>query len=196
MKKKQVQRLRYAATFLVSIAVGVGGSYVWNQAVRPVGTSADAPAAAQTQTDGVQVRVRGGDAEWFDGVRWNKAGAVEQLEQSDPTTVQSETWQLLAQQRSDAKQQQRESALTQLSRETNVLSTGQKPAAQTTQTRRPAAATTTPAATTPSAPAATPTPTPTHDPTPAQTQTPTATQQPEPEQQPVNDGEDISGIFD
>lgn len=189
MKKKQVQRLRYAATFLVSIAVGVGGSYVWNQAVQPVSAPAAAPDAAPAQTDAVQVRVRGGAAEWFDGVRWNPAGAVEQLEQSDPTAVQSETWQLLAQQRSAAKEQQRESALTQLSREANALSTGAKPAAQTTQTRQPTASATTPAATTPSAPAATPAPTP----PPAQTQTPPPAQQPEPEPAPSGDGTDIDG---
>lgn len=163
MKKKQVQILRYAATFVVSAAIGVGGSFVWNQVVQPVSAPADVPEVPQTQTDSVQVRVRGGAAEWFDGVRWNAAGAVEQLEQSDPTMVQSETWNLLAQQRCDAKQQQHESALTQLSREENALATGEKPVQQT-PARRPAASTTTPAAT---APAATPTPTPTPTPAPA-----------------------------
>ena len=162
MKKKQIQRLRYAATFLLSVAIGVGGSYVWSWAANPVGAPAAAPNASQgetVQTDGVQVRVRGGVAEWFDGMRWNAAGAVEELEQNDPTAVRSETWQLLAQQRSAAKQQERQSALTQLSREENALSTGVKPAAQTTQTRRPAASTTTPAATPAPAPASAPTPT-------------------------------------
>lgn len=197
MKKKQVQRLRYAAAFLVSAAVGVGGCFVWSRAVHPVGAPAAAPNASQeqaaqaVQTDGVQVRVRGGVAEWFDGMRWNAAGTVEELEQGDPTAVQSETWQLVAQQRSAAKQQQRQSALEQLSREENALSTGEKPAAQTTQTRRPAAQTTTPAAT-PSAPAQTPTQTPVQTPPP----TPTPTPQPEPEPAPTGDGEDLQISFD
>lgn len=163
MKKKQVQRLRYAATFFVSIAVGVGGCYAWNWAANPVGVPASAPGVQQTQTDGVQVRVRGGVAEWFDGMRWNAAGAVEELEQNDPTAAQSEIWQLLAQQRSAAKQQQRQSALTQLSREENALSTGEKPAAQTTPAKKPGTSTkpsgsTTPAPTTPPSNPATPPP--------------------------------------
>ena len=175
MKKKQVQRLRYAAAFLISVAVGVGGCSVWRVAAQPAAAPAFAPNAAQGQAEEVQVRVRGGVAEWFDGVRWNAAGAVEQLEQEDPTAVRSETWQLLAQQRAAAKQQQRQSALTQLSREANALSTGQKPAAQTTPSRRPATNTTAP-------PAVTPTPPPTQQtPPPAQT----------PESEPSGDGEDM-----
>lgn len=179
MKKKQVQMLRYAATFLVSIAVGVGGSYVWNQAVQPVSAPADVPEVPQTQEEGIQVRVRGGVAEWFDGMRWNSAGTVEALEQSDPTSVQSETWRLVAQQRAAAKQQQRQSALTQLSREENALTTGEKPVQQKPASR-PAASTTTPVAT---APAATPTPAPTPTPTPAPAQEPTSS----------GDGTDMDG---
>ena len=194
MKKKLVQWLRYAATFLVSVAVGVGGSYVWNWAANPVSVPAAAPGpdASQTQADELQVRVRGGVAEWFDGMRWNTAGAVEELEQNDPTTVQSETWQLLAQQRSAAKQEQRQSALTQLSREENALSTGKKPAAQTTQTNRPATSTTTPTTT----PAAT---TPGSTQAPPQTQTPPSTPSTPPAQtttpEPVSsgDGTDMDG---
>lgn len=187
MKKKQVQRLRYAATFLVSIAVGAGGCYAWNWAANPAGVPASASGVQQTQTDGVQVRVRGGVAEWFDGMRWNAAGTVEELEQNDPASAQSETWQLVAQRRSAAKQQQRQSALAQLSREENTLSTGEQPAAQTTQTRRPTASTTTPASTTPSgttAPATTP---------PSTTTPPPA--QPSPPAQ-TGDGEDIPSPFD
>ena len=181
MKKKQVQILRYTATFLVSLAVGVGGSYVWNQAVQPVSAPVDMPEVQQTQTDSVQVRVRGGVAEWFDGMRWNPAGSMEQLEQSDPTAAQSETWRLVAQQRAAAKQQQRQSALTQLSREENALATGEKPVQQT-PSRRPAASTTTPAA---AAPATTP------DPTPTPTPTPDPTPTPEPVQS--GDGTDMDG---
>ena len=173
MKKKQVQRLRYAAAFLISAAVGVGGCSVWRDAAQPA-APAFAQNAAQVQAEGMQVRVRGGVAEWFDGVRWNAAGAVEQLEQEDPTAARSETWQLL-QQRAAAKQQQRQSALTQLSREANALSTGQKPAAQTTPSRRPATTTATPPA---AAPAPTPTP-----PTPPPTPTPA----------PSGDGTDLDG---
>lgn len=184
MKKKQVQRLRYAAAFLICAAVGAGGSCVWHQAAQPADVSVGAPNAVQAQAEGIQVRVRGGVAEWFDGVRWNTAGALEQLEQQDPTAVRSETWQLLAQQRTAAKQQQRQSALTQLSREANALTTGQKPAAQTTPSRRPAANTTpapaTPAPTTPT----TPTPEP-----PA----PTVPPQNEPEPVPSGDGENMDG---
>lgn len=188
MKKKQVQRLRYAATFLVSVAVGVGGSCVWNRAADPVSApvAAPGPDASQTQAGELQVRVRGGVAEWFDGMRWNTAGTVEELEQNDPTTLKSETWQLLAQQRSAAKQQQRQSALTQLSREENALSTGKKPAAQTTPSSRPAAQTTTPD------PTPDPPPTPTQDPTP----TPPPASSSTAEQNPAGDGEDMSGVFD
>lgn len=191
MKKKQIQRLRYAATFLVSVAVGVGGSYVWNWAANPVSAPAAAPGpdASQTQAGELQVRVRGGVAEWFDGMRWNTVGAVEELEQNDPTAIQSETWQLLAQQRSAAKQQQRQSALTQLSKEENALSTGEKPAAQTTQSSRPATSgTTTPATTTPGS---TQTPSQTQT-TPSTPSTPPA-QTTTPEPDPVGDGENISG---
>lgn len=163
MKKKQIQRLRYAATFLVSAVVGVGGCYAWNLAARPVSAPVDVP---QAQEESVRVRVRGGVAEWFDGMRWNAAGTVEQLEQSDPTAAQSETWRLVAQQRAAAKQQQRQSALTQLSREENALSMGQKPAASQ-PARQPAAVTPAPAPT----PTPDPTPAPEPETTPAQTQT-------------------------
>lgn len=172
MKKKQIQVLRYAATFVVSVAVGVGGSFALNRMAQPVSAPVDEPDAAQSVADTVQVRVRGGVAEWFDGARWNAAGALETLEQNDPTVARSEAWQLVAQQRAAAKEQQRQSALTLLSREENVLSTGEKPVVRQ-PSRRPAATTTT----TP-----TPTPTPAPDPTPAPTT---------PDQTPSGDGEDM-----
>ncbi len=168
MKKKQVRMLRYVATFVVSVAVGVGGSLALNQIIaRPVSAPADTSDAAQPVADTVQVRVRGGVAEWFDGTRWNAAGSLEALEQSDPTAARSEAWQLLAQQRAAAKEQQRQSALTLLSREENALSTGEKPVVrQPTQTRRPTTTQTTtpPPAATPDPPApTTPDPTPSGD---------------------------------
>lgn len=168
MRKRQIRALRYAATFVVSVAVGVGGSLALNQMARPVSAPADTADAAQSAPNTVQVRVRGGVAEWFDGARWNAAGALETLEQNDPTAARSEEWQLVAQQRAAAKEQQRQSALTLLSREENALATGEKPVVRQ-PSRRPAS---TAAATTPTpsgggggAPAPTPEPTP--DPVPS-----------------------------
>lgn len=53
--------------------------------------------------DELQLRVRDGELEWYDGVRWNGAGKVAQLAAADPISQPSEAWQTLAAQLADAR---------------------------------------------------------------------------------------------
>ena len=149
MKNAAIKILTYILLAAGGVATGWGGSYAVNWAIQSAGTppAEEAAAAPQPSIDAVQLRVRGGQMEWFDGARWNAAASVEELRQSDPAEAKSDTWNALAQQRAAAKEQQRQESLAQFDREPVVR--------QPTQTRRP----TTTQTTTPP-PAATPDPTP------------------------------------
>ncbi len=158
MKNAAIKILTYILLAAGGVATGWGGSYAVNWAIQSAGTppAEEAVAAPQPSIDAVQLRVRGGQMEWFDGARWNAAASVEELRQSDPAEAKSDTWNALAQQRAAAKEQQRQESLAQFDREQSALSTGEKPVVrQPTQARRP----TTTQTTTPP-PAATPDPTP------------------------------------
>ncbi len=164
MKKTAVKIISYFLLTVAGAAAGWGGTYAVQLFAQPDGTAPvqAAPAQPQPGTDAVQLRVRDGQMEWFDGVRWNTAASVETLKQSDATEAESDAWRALSQQRAAAKEEQRQQSLALFDKEQNALSTGEKPAALV-PVRRPAAQTTTPPATT-TPPPATPTPDPTPPP--------------------------------
>lgn len=170
MKKTAIKVLSYLLLATTGIAAGWGGSYAVQLLAQPDDMAVVEVASVQPQVsmDAVQLRVRGGQMEWFDGVRWNAAAAVDELKQSDPIETESDAWYALAQQRGTAKEEQRQEALAQFDREQTDLSVGEKPVVrQPTTTRQPSAAASTPA---PNTGGGTTTPTP--PPPPAQTQTP------------------------
>lgn len=162
MKKTVVKVLSYFLLTLTGIAAGWGGSYAVQILAQPDDMAVVEAVSVQQQpgTDAVQLRVRGGQMEWFDGTRWNKAASVEELKQNDPLEMKSDAWYALAQQRADVKETQRQEALAGLDRAQMELTVGEKPVVrQPTATRQPSAAAT-------PAPAPAPTPAPVPDPTP------------------------------
>ena len=170
MKKATVKILSYLLLTTAGVAAGWGGTYAVQLVTQPDDMAAVQVVSVQPQpdTDAVQLRVRGGQMEWFDGVRWNMAAAVEELKQNDAAEATSDAWNALAQQRGAAKEAQRQEALAQFDREQTALATGEKPAArQPAATRQPSAAASTPAPATPVPSAGESTP------PPAQTQPPT-----------------------
>ena len=163
MKKTTVKVLCYLLSAAAGVAAGCGGTYAVLQAAQPDAAAVQAvPAQPQPAADTVQLRVRGGAMEWFDGVRWNTASTVESLRQNDIAEAQTEAWHTLAQQRVAAKEAQRQQSLALLDKEQNALPTGEKPASRQQTTTRPSTGTQTQP--TPTQP--TPTPTPAPDPTP------------------------------
>ena len=170
MKKTVIKVLSYLLLVTTGIAAGWGGSYAVQLLTQPDDMAVVEVSSVQPQagTDAVQLRVRGGQMEWFDGVRWNAAASVEELRQDDPLEMKSDAWYALARQRTDEKETQRQEALAGFDREQTDLTVGEKPVVrQPTATRQPAAQT--PAAT----PTPEPTPTPAPDPTPAPAADPT-----------------------
>lgn len=165
MKGMAVKGILYALMAITGAAAGWGGSYAVNWAMQQAAAPAEEAAAQpQPSIDAVQLRVRGGQMEWFDGVRWNAAGDVETLEQNDPTEAKSDTWNALAENRAAAEAQQRQEAMAQFDREAAAtLNVGEKPVAR--QPSRQSSTTTQTPTPTPT-PAPTPTPTPTPEPTP------------------------------
>lgn len=163
MKKTVIKVLSYFLLTLTGIAAGWGGSCAVQILAQPDDMAVvEAVSVQQPGTDAVQLRVRGGQMEWFDGTRWNKAASVEELKQNDPLEMKSDAWYALAQQRADAKEAQRQETLAGFDREQTDLPIGEKPAArQPAATRQPSAAPT-PAP----APAPTPAPTPAPEPDP------------------------------
>ena len=179
MKKATVKIISYFLFATTGIAAGWGGSYAVQLFTQPDDMAAVEVVSIQPQDDmdAVQLRVRGGQMEWFDGVRWNTAAAVEDLKQNDPTEAESDAWDTLVQQRSAAKEDQRQQALAQFDREQTDLTVGEKPVVhQQTTTRQPGTSTTT---TTP-ATGGTSTTTPPPAQTPTTTTTPTTTPDPDP----------------
>lgn len=160
MKKTVVKVLSYLLLTTTGVAAGWGGNYAVQQLAQPDDMAVVEAVSVQPQIDTqtVELRVRGGQMEWFDGVRWNTAAPVEELQQNDPLETRSDAWYALAQQRADAKETQRQESLAGFDREQTDLTVGEKPVVrQPTATRQPSASTT-PAA--PAAPSATPPATP------------------------------------
>lgn len=177
MKKATVKIISYLLFAATGIAAGWGGSYAVQLFTQPDDMAVMEIVSAEPQSDmeAVQLRVRGGQMEWFDGVRWNTAAAVADLKQNDPTEAESDAWRALVQQRDAAREAQRQEALAQLDREKTDLTAGEKPVVH-----QPAAS---------RQPTPTPTPTPTPDPTPAPTPTPEPAPDPTPDPSPNPDPE-------
>lgn len=149
MKKSTAKVLSYFLLTAAGIAAGWGGGYAVQLFTQPDDMAAVEVVSVQPQpdTDAVQLRVRGGQMEWFDGVRWNTAAAVDDLKQNDAAGAQSDAWRALAQQRADAKETQRQESLARFDHAQMDLTVGEKPAAQTTPAKKPGTSTsaTTPA---------------------------------------------------
>lgn len=163
MKGMAVKILLYALMATAGVAAGWGGSYAVNWAMQQTGAPAEEAAAQpQPSIDAVQLRVRGGQMEWFDGVRWNAAGDVETLEQNDPAEAKSDTWNALAENRAAERAQQRQEAVAQFDREAAAtLNVGEKPVVRQPSRRPSSTTTTTPSGGGTPAPAPAPTPEPT-----------------------------------
>ena len=85
MKRTAVKVLSYFLLTTTGIAAGWGGSYAVQLLTQPDDIAVVEVSSIQPQADmdAVQLRVRGGQMEWFDGVRWNAAVSVEELKQDD-----------------------------------------------------------------------------------------------------------------
>ena len=90
--------------FSAGIAVGVPACRMYDRAAAAAETSASASVGTagseENMNDGgsedeLMLRVRDGNLEWYDGVRWNHAGTVEELAAADPIAQPSEEWQAL-----------------------------------------------------------------------------------------------------
>lgn len=105
----------------------------------------------------LQLRVRDGSLEWFDGVRWNDAGSVNELMAADPIGQPSEEWQALSVQLAEARAGEYAAEREALSREGGSLSVDEVTASSSQNAARPAESVTTkpttPATTKPTTPA-------------------------------------------
>lgn len=167
------------ALFSVGIAVGVPVCRIYDKS-RMASAEAEPPAAPEEETEGIsagnadsgavrdelQVRVRAGEVEWYDGVRWNSAGAVAELAAADPISQPTEAWQTLAAQLADTRAEEYAARLQTLDRENSALLVDEivvtRPQNTSTAAKRPATPAVTPAATpvaTPSVAGAVPQPT-------------------------------------
>lgn len=97
--------------FSAGIAVGVPACRMYDRAAASAETTVSASAgtagaeemngggAEEMNDDGAEdeltLRVRDGNLEWYDGVRWNHAGTLEELAAADPIAQPSEEWQVL-----------------------------------------------------------------------------------------------------
>ena len=90
--------------FSAGIAVGVPACRMYDRAAAaaetPVSASVGTAGSEENMNDGgaedeLMLRVRDGNLEWYDGVRWNHAGTVEELAAADPIAQPSEEWQAL-----------------------------------------------------------------------------------------------------
>ena len=91
----------------------------------------------------LQLRVRDGNLEWFDGVRWNDAGTVNELMAADPIGQPSEEWQALAVQLAEARAGEYVAGREALSRDSGSLSVDEVTASSSQNTTRPGASVTT-----------------------------------------------------
>ncbi|MCR2050988.1 hypothetical protein NSB25_27590 [Acetatifactor muris] len=95
-----------------------GGSAVSGEAME--GNSDEREDSSTVDAD-LQLRVRDGELEWYDGVRWNSAGTVSELIAADPVMQPSEAWQTLAAQLADARAGEYAAQLQTLDRESSGL---------------------------------------------------------------------------
>lgn len=73
-----------------------------------------------------QVRINDGNVEWYDGIRWNLAASVEQLEKEDPFNATQEARKELEQRLLQERAEKQQMALASLNREENVPLIGEK----------------------------------------------------------------------
>lgn len=93
--------------------------------------------------DDLQLRVRDGNLEWFDGVRWKDAGSVNELMAADPIGQPSEEWQALAAQLAETRAGEYAAEREALGRDGGSLSVDEVTAAPFQNATRPAASVTT-----------------------------------------------------
>ncbi len=103
--------------FSAGVAAGVPICRMYDKAhTAPAGAEASVPLGEERPEEGIaggtgnadadsdlQLRVRDGQLEWYDGVRWNSAGPVAELMEADPIAQPSEAWQTLAAQLAQAR---------------------------------------------------------------------------------------------
>ena len=153
------------ALFSAGIAVGVPVCRMYDKA-RVEAASADDSVNLEEEKPGenyggtgngqagedLQLRVRDGELEWYDGVRWNSAGAVAQLVAEDPISQPSEAWLTLAAQLAEIRAGEYAEEAGALSRDEGGLSVDEtapvRPQTNVSATPRPG----TPAGTRPTAP--------------------------------------------
>lgn len=192
--------------FSAGIAVGVPACRMYDRAAASAETTVSASAgtagAEEMNDDGAEdeltLRVRDGNLEWYDGVRWNHAGTLEELAAADPIAQPSEEWQVLVSRLAETRAGEQAGEPAALSRESGSLSVDEITAARP-QTPRPAVTRpTTPEAEQPAAPEQTGNgsdgghdegPAPVPEPVPAPTPEPVPAPTPEPGD--TGDGENI-----
>lgn len=213
MKGIVVQILIGIALFSAGIAVGVPICRLYDKTHTSVEASIPAGTGSSVSNknggildNGLQLRVRDGNLEWYDGVRWNNAGTVNELVAADPIARPSEEWQALAAQIAETRAREYAAEMETLSRDGGSLLVDEVAAAQSqtaasTASPRP----TVPAAIQPTVPAVAPPTTSvnsvpddndndnddSHDEAPAPAPEPEPAPEPSPEPDDTGDGENI-----
>ncbi|MCM1215788.1 MAG: hypothetical protein NC331_03090 [Lachnospiraceae bacterium] len=105
MKNIIIKIMAAFALFFIGVAVGVSACRVHDR-IRPAAETAmsdpleDGSQSGNVDDDiadsGLQLRVYGGDLEWYDGVRWNHAGKIDAYMEADPIVCPSGEWQTVA----------------------------------------------------------------------------------------------------
>ena len=152
MKGNMIKFLAGIVLFCAGIAVGVPVCRMYDKAHASAETMASGTEGTEDPAgnmDGdalsvdLQLRVRGGNLEWFDGVRWNDAGAVNELVAADPINQPSEAWQALAAQLAEARAGEYAAEQAALSRDNGSLSVDEITTANPQSAARPNASVTT-----------------------------------------------------
>lgn len=136
--------------FSAGIAVGVPACRMYDRAAAaaetPVSASVGTAGSEENMNDGgaedeLMLRVRDGNLEWYDGVRWNHAGTVEELAAADPIAQPSEEWQALVSRLAETRAGEQTGEPAALSRDSGSLSvdeiTAGRPQTSTPAVTRP-----------------------------------------------------------
>lgn len=138
------------ALFSAGIAVGVPACRVYDRAAAAAETPVSAPVGTagseEDMNDGgaeneLMLRMRDGNLEWYDGVRWNHAGTVEELAAADPIAQPSAEWQALMARLAETRAGEQAGEPAALSRDSGSLSvdeiTAGRPQSPTPAVTRP-----------------------------------------------------------
>lgn len=148
MKGILIKILAGIVLFLAGVAVGVPACRLYDKAHAQAEIVVSAPAGTEDSAanmnngvsgDDLLLRVRDGNLEWYDGVRWNQAGSVNELVSADSIAHPSEEWQALAARLAEAHAAEYAEDQAALSRERGSLSVDEIVAARP-QTTAPAVA--------------------------------------------------------